>query len=115
MDNRAGEMLAFVAVVERGSFSAAARELGLTASAVSKAISRLEQRLGVRLAIRSTRSLRLTAEGQAFLERAQQLLEEMNRLEADIQQTSSQLGGMLRISTNIPFAIHVLNPILPTS
>lgn len=112
MDNRAGEMLAFVAVVERGSFSAAARELGLTASAVSKAISRLEQRLGVRLAIRSTRSLRLTAEGQAFLERAQQLLEEMNRLEADIQQTSSQLGGMLRISTNIPFAIHVLNPIL---
>lgn len=112
MDNRAGEMLAFVAVVERGSFSAAAEELGLTSSAVSKAISRLEQRLGVRLAIRSTRSLRLTAEGQTFLERAQHLLEEMNRLEADIQQASTQLGGMLRISTNIPFAIHVLNPIL---
>jgi DNA-binding transcriptional LysR family regulator len=112
MDNRAGEMLIFVTVVEHGSFSAAARTLGLTTSAISKAISRLEQRLGVPLAIRSTRSLRLTAEGQAFLERAQQLLEEMDRLEGEIRQTSSQIGGMLRVSTNIPFAIHVMNPLL---
>ena len=112
MDNRAGEMLVFVTVVERGGFSAAARALGLTSSAVSKAISRLEQRLGVPLAIRSTRSLRLTAEGQAFLERALQLLEEMDLLESEIRQASSQVNGTLRVSTNIPFAIHVMNPIL---
>jgi DNA-binding transcriptional LysR family regulator len=112
MDNRAGEMLAFVTVVEKGSFAAAARTLGITSSAVSKAISRLEMRLGVPLAIRSTRSLRLTMEGQAFLERALQVLEEMDRLESEIRQNSTQVGGMLRISTNVPFAIHVMNPIL---
>ena len=67
--NRSGEMEAFVQVVERGNFSAGARAQGMTPSAVSKLIGRLEARLGTQLVHRSTRRLQLTAEGQLFYER----------------------------------------------
>ena len=62
--NRSGEMEVFVQVVERGGFSAAARALGMTPSAVSKLVARLESRLAVQLVHRSTRKLTLTPEGQ---------------------------------------------------
>ena len=64
--NRSGDMEVFVHVVERGSFSAAARALRMTPSAVSKLVARLEARLGARLLNRSTRSAQLTPEGKAF-------------------------------------------------
>ena len=68
--NRSGEMEAFVQVVDRGGFSAAARVLGMTPSAVSKLVARLEARLAVQLVHRSTRKLQLTAEGRHFYERS---------------------------------------------
>lgn len=62
--DRAGEMAVFVAVAEAGSLSGAARRLGLTPSAVSRIVARTEARLGARLLVRTTRTLRLTAEGR---------------------------------------------------
>jgi DNA-binding transcriptional LysR family regulator len=72
--NRSGEMEVFVRAVELGGFSPAARALRMTPSAVSKLVARLERRLGARLVNRSTRKLLLTAEGQAFLDRAHRVL-----------------------------------------
>ena len=81
MDNRAGEMEVFVAAAERGSFSAAGRKLGLSPSAVSKIVTRIEGRLGTRLIVRSTRALQLTPEGETYLERAQRILGEIDETE----------------------------------
>jgi DNA-binding transcriptional LysR family regulator len=66
MENIAGEMTVFTRVIERGSFAAAADDLGLSPSAVSKLMTRLESRLGVRLIMRTTRRIALTAEGELF-------------------------------------------------
>ncbi|WP_182090827.1 LysR family transcriptional regulator, partial [Serratia sp. ME43] len=76
MDNLAG-VSAFVQAAETLSFVDAGRVLGISASAVGKSIARLENRLGVRLFHRSTRSMTLTAEGRRFLLRCQRILEEM--------------------------------------
>ena len=73
-DDRARSLTLFASVVEEGSFSAAGRTLGLTPSAVARAIDRIEARLGVRLLLRSTRALTLTAEGQAYLLAARRIL-----------------------------------------
>ncbi|MBA5102295.1 LysR family transcriptional regulator, partial [Pseudomonas aeruginosa] len=84
--NRSGELEVFARVVESGGFSAAARRCGMTPSAVSKLITRLEQRLGTRLLNRSTRQLQLTPEGCTFYERGVRILadlEEAERGESD--------------------------------
>ena len=72
--NRSGELEIFVRVIELGGFSAAARACGMTPSAVSKLVARLEQRLGARLLNRSTRQLKLTPEGCEFYERGVRVL-----------------------------------------
>ena len=74
MTNAANEMGVFERVIERGSFAAAAEDVGLSPSAVSKLISRLEHRLGVRLINRTTRRLALTAEGTTYLKRSREIL-----------------------------------------
>ena len=74
MINAANEMGVFERVIERGSFAAAAQDVGLSPSAVSKLIKRLEQRLGVRLINRTTRRLALTAEGKTYLKRSREIL-----------------------------------------
>src|SRR5438552_12879497 len=79
--NRSGEMETFVRVVEHGAFSAAARSLRMTPSALSKLVARLERRLGVRLVNRSTRKLQLTAEGAAFHERCVRVLADIDDAE----------------------------------
>ncbi|MCW2307545.1 LysR family transcriptional regulator [Rhodobium gokarnense] len=110
--NRSGEMEVFVQVVERGGFSHAARQLGLTQSAVSKLVSRLEARLGARLFNRSTRRLDLTAEGCAFYERAAAILADMDEAERQARR-GEQPVGRLRLNTSASYAVHVLEPILP--
>ena len=111
--NRSGEMEVFVRVVEKGGFSAAARVAGLTPSAVSKLVSRLENRLGARLINRSTRAFQLTPEGCVFYERASRIL-------ADIQDAERGVGagelpmGRVRLSTSASYATHILAPILPS-
>jgi len=90
-------LVAFVRTVDAGSFSAASRLIGLSQSAVSKSVARLERRLGVRLIQRSTRTLSLTAEGTAYYERVAPLLRAIEEAE-DVVQIASQAKGLLRVS-----------------
>lgn len=113
--NRSGEMEAFVQVVERGGFSAAARYLGMTPSAVSKLIARLEARLSVRLVHRSTRKLQLTPEGRQFHERSLRVLADLD--EAERSASAAVIGatprGRVGINTSVSFGHQVLIPLVP--
>ncbi len=111
--NRSGEMDVFVRVVERGSFSAAAKMLGMTPSAVSKLIGRLEDRLGARLINRTTRRLQLTPEGAAFYETALRILAEIDMAEREAAAGATP-RGRLRVNCNVPFGQHYLLPLLPS-
>jgi DNA-binding transcriptional LysR family regulator len=110
---RAEEMTVFVRAVELGGFSAAARALGLTPSAVSKSISRLEDRLGVRLLNRTTRSLTTTPEGETFLERSRRILADIDEAEQEITRFRSAPRGLLRLHVSVAFGLHQLPPVLP--
>ncbi|MFS8037154.1 LysR family transcriptional regulator [Xanthobacter sp. AM11] len=113
MDNRAGEMMVFVRVVEAGSFSEAARLMLMTPSTVSKLIARLEARLGVRLIERSTRRLALTGEGQFYYERSQALLGQLDETEQQIAQGGAEAEGIVRVTSSVSFGSAALEPILP--
>ena len=110
--NRSGEMEVFVRVVDLGGFSAAARALRMTPSAVSKLIARLEARLGARLVNRSTRKLQLTPEGSAFHDRAVRVLADLDEAERSAAAGATP-RGRLRVNTNVPFGTHYLIPLLP--
>ncbi|CAJ9779565.1 LysR family transcriptional regulator [Burkholderia pseudomallei] len=88
----------FVQVAETRSFVAAARALGVSASAVGKRIARLEARLNVRLFHRSTRSIALTAEGARFLERCRRVLAEIEEAEQELSRSAHAPSGRLRVS-----------------
>jgi len=90
-------LVAFVRTVDAGSFSAASRAIGSSQSAVSKSVARLEQRLGVRLIQRSTRTLSLTSEGQAYYERVAPLLRAIDDAE-DVVQVAATARGRLRVT-----------------
>jgi DNA-binding transcriptional LysR family regulator len=111
--DRIGEMTAFVRAVETGGFSAAARDLGLTPSALSKLVTRLEDRLGARLLQRTTRRLQLTAEGEAFYARARPILIAMNEAEAEITEAGTRPRGRLRLHCGSAFGMHQLAPAIP--
>lgn len=88
----------FVLAAETRSFSEAGRKLGVSSSAVGKSVSRLEDRLGVRLFHRSTRTITLTAEGDMFLERCRRILSEVEAAELELSETHQVPRGRLRIS-----------------
>lgn len=114
MDNRAGEMVVFVAAAEAGGFSAAGRKLGLSPSAVSKLVTRIEDRLGTPLFVRSTRTLQLTAEGALYLERARRILAEIDDAERLITTGAGAVPrGRLRISCSVAFGEFCLLPRVP--
>lgn len=110
--NRSGEMEVFVRAVDRGAFSAAARALGLTPSAVSKLVGRLEARLGTQLVQRSTRKLQLTAEGQQFYERCRRVLADIDEAERSVTAGAAP-RGRVTINTSVSFGTHVLVPLVP--
>ncbi|WP_309091447.1 LysR family transcriptional regulator [Phenylobacterium sp.] len=110
--NRFGEMEVFVRAVEYGGFSAAARHLRMTPSAVSKLVARLEARLGARLIHRSTRRLQLTAEGAAFHERALRILSELEDAERSVAAGAAP-RGRVTVNANVPFGLHHLLPLVP--
>jgi DNA-binding transcriptional LysR family regulator len=110
--NRSGEMEAFVQVVERGGFSAAARTLGMTPSAISKLIGRLEARLGTQLVHRSTRKLQLTPEGQQFHERSVRVLADMDEAERSAGAAATP-RGRVSINTSHGIGLQVLVPLVP--
>ena len=108
---RSGEMEVFARVVREGAFSAAARSLDLTPSAVSKLIARLEDRLGTRLLTRTTRALTLTEEGEAYHRAALRILEELD--EADLAAAAGAVRGRLRINASLPFGSMFVAPLIP--
>ena len=111
--DRAAEMTAFVRTVETGGFSAAARQLGLTPSALSKLVTRLEDRLGARLLQRTTRRLQMTAEGEAFYARALPILKAMDEAEAEVTEAGTSPRGLLRLHCGSTFGTHQLAPAIP--
>jgi DNA-binding transcriptional LysR family regulator len=114
MANSAGDMTVFARAVERGSFAAAANDLGLSPSAVSKLITRLESRLGARLLIRTTRRLALTAEGELFLDRSRKILNAIEAAEAEVASARRGPHGRLRIHAFPTFAVDHLSVALPS-
>jgi len=111
--DRALEMTTLVAAVEHGGFSAAARMLGVTPSAVSKSITRLEARLGVRLLNRTTRQLTATPEGEALVARGRHILAELDEAEMEVTRTRGAPRGLLRLHSLVAFGLHQLPPLLP--
>jgi DNA-binding transcriptional LysR family regulator len=110
--NRSGEMEVFVQVFDRGGFSAAARALGMTPSAVSKLVGRLEARLGTQLVRRSTRRLQLTTEGEHFYERSVRVLADIDEAERCVAADAAP-RGRVSINTSVAFGTHVLVPLVP--
>lgn len=107
------EMTIFIDVAEKGSFTAAADAAGLTPSAVSKLVSRLEERLGTRLLNRTTRRVALTPAGEIYLERARRILREIEDVETEIKARGNEPRGRLRINSGVVFAAHQLMPVMP--
>lgn len=111
--DRFHELIAFIAVVEAGGFSAAARRTGESQSAVSKSVGSLEKRLGVVLFNRSTRSVTLTDLGQHYYDRTRPLIEEMDEADSELTSSTQAVSGMVRIATSSTFGrLHVL-PLIP--
>ncbi|MGB1109406.1 MAG: LysR family transcriptional regulator [Gammaproteobacteria bacterium] len=110
--NRYEELSALVAVVEHGSFSAAAEHLGLAKSAVSRRVTELENRLGVRLLNRTTRRLNLTEPGRSLHERAVRILADWAEAEQIVSAQAARLSGPLKIATPLTFGVRYLGPVL---
>ena len=102
----------FVASVEAGSFAQAAVRLHLSRSAVGKSIARLEERLGVRLIHRTTRSQRLTDNGALFYERCLRALEEIRGAESQLETGKHQVNGRLRVAVPVLFGRQCIAPLL---
>jgi DNA-binding transcriptional LysR family regulator len=92
-----GSLNAFVRAAETRSFTVAGRQLGVSSSAIGKSVARMEERLGVRLFHRSTRSITLTAEGALFLERCRRIFSEIEAAELELSQTHEAPRGTLRV------------------
>ena len=106
-------MIVFARVVEANGFSAAARRLGLSKSAVSKHVSALEDRLGARLLNRTTRRISPTEIGQALFERCQRIAAEVEEAELAVTRLSTAPRGRLRVNTSMSFGHIFLAPALP--
>ncbi|MDR6641069.1 DNA-binding transcriptional LysR family regulator [Luteibacter sp. 1214] len=114
MDNRAGEMEAFMRVVQAGSFAGAARAAGLSPSAISKLVARLEARLGTRLIVRTTRTLQLTPEGEVYHARALRVLADIDEAERLVAHGArSTPSGRLRVSASVSFGVRKVVPLVP--
>lgn len=109
--DRTGEMAAFLKVACAGSLSGAARELGLTPSAVSRTVARIEARLGVRLMVRTTRHLRLTEEGEAYARAARRILADIDETEAALADRANP-RGRIRVSASMAHGRLVIVPLL---
>ncbi len=106
-------LIAFARAGSLGSYTAAARSLSISPSAVSKSIQRLEKQLGVSLFARTTRSLTLTPEGRDLHERALRLLHDAEEIEQAAKAARTEPAGTLRIAASLPIGLHVIAPVLP--
>lgn len=110
--NRLSEMQAFAESVREGSFSAASRSLAMSPSAISKLVTRLEERLQVRLLNRTTRQISLTEAGQRFYVRCNEILNELEDAESEIVEYGELPQGILRVNCSPGFAQHQVIPLL---
>ncbi|TKA92881.1 LysR family transcriptional regulator [Halopseudomonas bauzanensis] len=108
--NQVSELAFFIQLNKLGSLAATARELNLTPPAVSKRLARLEQRLGVRLLNRTTRSISLTAEGELYLTNAQRLLGEIEEMERQVSSSRAEPKGLLRVNAPLGFGRTHISP-----
>ena len=106
-------IIAFARSASLGSYTAAARSLGVSPSAVSKSVQRLEQQFGVRLFHRTTRSLTLTPEGRDLHERSMRLLREAEQIEQAALASQAEPAGTLKVAVPLPVGVHILAPALP--
>ncbi len=111
--DRLAAMDAFVKVADARSFTRAAAALGLSTAAVSRAVARLEARLGVRLVNRTTRSVSLTDDGELYATRCRQLLADVDETDAAVAGSAVALAGRLRVQLPVGLARHVVLPALP--
>ncbi|WP_148876214.1 LysR family transcriptional regulator [Serratia marcescens] len=106
------ELLAFISVVDSGSITAAADRLGQTTSGISRALSRLENKLDTPLMRRTTRRLELTEEGQSFLSHARAIISSVENAEEQMAMRRQMPAGRLRVNAAAPFMAHVLVPMV---
>ena len=107
------DLTIFVQVAQVLSFSEAARQMGMSPSGVSRAVQRLEERLGTRLLQRTTRSLSLTPDGTVYFERGLQILGDLEEVELELTQTQSQPKGLLRLDLSTALGRIHIAPALP--
>ena len=105
-------MRVFARVVELGSFNVAARQLGMSAAAVTRSIGSLEAHLNMRLLNRNTRSLSLTEVGKDYLQGCRTIIDRLDELESHLSRTSHEVSGTLRIAAPMPFVASGLAPLL---
>lgn len=110
--DRLEAMEMFVRIVETGSFSTVARQLGTTQPTVSKQLTALEKRLGTRLLQRSTRKLSVTEAGQAFYQRCKHIVDEVRDAEGTLGQMNSTFGGRIHVNASITFGEMFLTPLV---
>ncbi|MEA5666161.1 LysR family transcriptional regulator [Stenotrophomonas sp. MH1] len=106
------EMQAFIAVIDAGSITAAAEQLDQTTSGVSRALARLEEKLGTTLLTRTTRRLHLTEEGEAFLAQCRAIVASVEAAEELIAARRERPSGRLRVDAAMPFVLHVIAPLV---
>lgn len=111
MDSLA-DMRTLVAIARDGSLSAAARDLSVSVAMVSKRVTSLETRLGVRLLNRTTRQCTLTAEGERYVRDCQRILDDVSEMEASIAASAADASGTIRITATTAFGRRVLAPLL---
>jgi DNA-binding transcriptional LysR family regulator len=109
----ADQLRLFVEVAHRGSFAAAARERDLDPSSVSRAVSSLEEELGVRLFQRTTRQMTLTEAGELYLRRMEELIQELDEAGEEVRTVSAGPAGTLRLTASVSFGTCCLVPLLP--
>jgi DNA-binding transcriptional LysR family regulator len=105
-------IVSFVAVASHGSFTAAAKALGVSAVAVSKSVATLERQLGVRLFQRTTRKLNLTSEGQIFFGQCERPLRELQSAQAAVEHSAKAVSGVIKVTCLSPIAIGFLVPLM---
>lgn len=110
--DRLSQMQLFARIVESGSFSAVAREMGMIQPTVSKQLTTLEEKLGVRLLNRTTRRLSLTDAGREYYQRCKRILDEIQEMEADVSELQNRPTGTLRINAPVAFGQMHLVPLV---
>ncbi|AZF32154.1 Transcriptional regulator, LysR family [Pseudomonas sp. R4-35-07] len=106
-------LIAFARTASLGSYTAAARDLSVSPSAVSKSVQRLEEHLGLRLFSRTTRSLTLTPEGRELYERALRVIREIEDIEQTAVASRGEPSGTLKVTAPLPIGVNILAPALP--